>query len=129
MSHAVGHRPTLESVGGGHWRLAATADHMQNIIAPKVPKVSSHYSIRISSRLVSGTVELLKCNFFSVSSTNPSQPALLESHLPPALCHHQSTVLGQTWGTKLRYLLLGRKAMTDLDSVLKETSLCQQRSV
>ena len=29
-----------------------------------------------------------------------------------------------------RHLLLGRKAMTNLDSILKvETSLCQQRSV
>ena len=32
---------------------------------------------------------------------------------------------------KLRHLLLGRKVMTNLDSVLKsrEISLCQQRSV
>ena len=28
-----------------------------------------------------------------------------------------------------RHLLLGRKVMTDLDSILKETLLCQQRFV
>ena len=28
-----------------------------------------------------------------------------------------------------RYLLLGRKAVTNLDSILKKTLLCQQRSI